>query len=1074
MGEIATHSMIKDKTSFGSTGTECPVKTTIKSISSYIVIDNESTYGNPECVKIEDISALQYTFSVNPWQLEVSGDGGTSNAYGVTSTKTANGTTTNVSWTIDTTSIPSWLTHNAASKTFTAGINTTGAQRQVNIYFDQAESGLRDHCVVTQPKRTDVYVFTANPTTLTLNAINGSGTIDVTSTLNGMSTPWTITTQPASWVTLTESIDGYIVKATDNTSPSKRTTTMVLTQTGSTKPPITITIEQLGAETKWEYFFSVNATYHTFPNSGGSYSFTITSYKQYYVNGQESGSPVTLPYTSQRSSGSSAFTMSGSTVSVSANTTHSKREATFSLTQTEDGSSTGKSLILSVDQDPADDEYEFKITWTSGSDYAETLYVTYPWQVTVADYKTFYIRSRKNGAVFNNISGFTSDASWINITSTTAFTYSLEDNDTGEDRTGTLTLTQAVSGYQCHIVVTQTKEPAIEGWKYYFTVTPTTMSFVSGGNTNATSVTSYRVKTINGVEQSGTREAVDWYSEPKESWLSGVDAPGTGSGIGVGSGAITAAENTNTSPRSGIVTYYQTPTSPASYVNKVDVTCNQAAKVEDVYVFTWNDGSTTDLPTGPFKANEPGFTIGPPRVPIISTKNGTTHGYSVTSKPSWITADISDVNGAIKIDIDKNTSSLSRNGNIVLTQNDSGKTLTITISQTGYAYEFQWVNGGVVEGTDVISYTLTVAPGYVFNSSSEINGLVSTRSVDDWATNAEPVDFTVIDNDENSWLTVTSNVYGGSDNPGLYSIFFSGTVPDSETTYTVQFLQHESAKACLFKIVVESKVQNLIQISSANYDGKYNVYFQAADPVASDVQITYTLIKTGANNNTNAVTMRTGQRIAGIIGLEVTRNDYEAVRIEFVSPQSDSTYAYTYSAATVPINYPVDVSASCRFYGSFGTMVSSDHPMIIPLTSVVNFDGSTSNVASYLKIPTEYNAENTALQLDGKVSFNVEANNNTTNSMKSIEVELLYSTTESDVGTDYGALISSWIENYPVGGKYITIEVQNETVNSSLLDVTDHNTPIYLWFNVRVVYEGWDNPMISCTTSSISFTLTSR
>lgn len=674
--------------------------------------------------------------------------------------------------------------------------------------------------------------------------------------------------------------------------------------------------------------------------------------------------------------------------------------------------------------------------------------------------------SRKNGVLFSNsVAKVESNANWITITAQDRPAFTVAINSDSASRDGIITLTQKESGNTCQIKVHQAGA-SVEEWRYTLVVTPTVVNFSSSGGSQSVTVESFRELYVNGVYQSGSKEFVNWSSSEYIAWASTVDNQ-TSLGTYKGTCTITAIANSTTSDRSGEVLITQSDMSGTSSTVRV----TQAAKVEDVYVFTWGDGSETSIPTEAV-ANAGGFTIGPPKMPPISTKNGATHGYSVTSKPSWLEVRLSDT---LVVDLTKNTSPSSRSGSIVLTQDGSGKTLTITISQKGYAYEFQWVNGGVVESPDVMSYTYTTSPGSVFDSTSIMNTLVSTRSMDDWTNNAEKVDVTVIDTPEISWLTVTVDDYGVAENPGLMDVKLSGTVPDTPgTTYTVQFLQHESAKVCLLKIVVESKVQNLIVISSANYDGKYNVYFQAADPVASDVQITYTLIKTGANGNTNAVTMRTGQRVAGVIGLEVTRNDYEAVRIEFVSPQSDSTYAYTYSAATVPINYPVDVSASCRFYGSFGTMASSDSPMIIPLASVVNFDGSTSSVASYLKIPTEYNQESVALQLDGDVSFNVEANNNTTNSMKSIEVELLYSTTESDVGTDYGALISSWIENYPVGGKYITVEVQNATVNSSLLDVTDHNTPIYLWFNVKVVYEGWDNPMISCTTSSINFTLTSR
>lgn len=1064
MGEIATHSMIKDKTSFGSTGTECPVKTTIKSISSYIVIANESTYGSPECVKIEDISALQYYFNVSPWDLQISGDGGASNAYGIDSTKTANGVTTNVSWSIDATTIPSWLTHNSANKTFTAGINTTGAERTAKVYFDQAESGLRDYCMVTQPKRTDVYVFTANPTSLTLDAVNGKGDIDVTSTLNGSNVGWAVTKQPDSWCTVKDSIDGLAVSATNNTSASERSTTIILTQTGSGKT-LSITIKQFEAVTEWKYFFSVNTTSHNFPNSGGSYSFTITSYKQYFVNGNQSGSQVTLPYTSQRSSGDSAFTMSGSTVSVSANTTHSKRVATFSLTQTENGSSTGKSLILSVDQDPADDEYEFAITWTSGSNYAQTISTTYPWQVTVTDYKTFYIRSRKNGATFSSITGFTSNASWITVTSTTSFTYSIADNDTGSSRTGRLTLTQGESGKQCYIDITQTPEPAVEEWRYTFLVTPTVVNFSSSEGSKSVTVESYKELYINDVYQSGSKEFVNWSSSEYIAWASTVDNQ-TSLGTYKGTCTITAIANSTTSDRNGEVLITQSDVSGTSSTVRV----TQAAKVEDVYVFTWGDGSVADISAGPFKANESGFTIGPPKMPAISTKNGVTHGYSVTSKPSWLEVRLGDT---IVVDLTKNTSTSSRSGSIVLTQNDSGKTLTINLSQTGYEYIFEWYNNNVIEDTGINSYTYTISPGFVFDSTSIMNTLISTKSVDDWATNIEKVDVTVIDAPEISWLTVVVDDYGVEENPGLMDVKLSGTVPQTPgLTYTVQFLQHESAKVCLFKIVVSSLSPNQISIASANYSYGYNIYFQAWDPVASDVGITYTLHK-DSYANTNYITMTAGQRTASVIGLNLTDKEYDTVNIYSVSPKSDDTYSYSYDSSLVPITRPFNISADCKFTSQFSYSSRSGFPMVIPLVKVVDFDGSNKYNTTCLTIPAEYNKEGSILTLSGNISFNVEAHNNTHNSMRSITVEFLASDSSYDIGTDQGVLIKGWTESYPTGGLYIWVIKDNESVDYDLSGIGQgvYIKPIYLWFNVKVEYTGSDIPVISPISSNINLNI---
>lgn len=54
--EIATSSMIANKTGLGYSGNVCPTKTQILNISSLIVINNASSYGANECVKIDDIT----------------------------------------------------------------------------------------------------------------------------------------------------------------------------------------------------------------------------------------------------------------------------------------------------------------------------------------------------------------------------------------------------------------------------------------------------------------------------------------------------------------------------------------------------------------------------------------------------------------------------------------------------------------------------------------------------------------------------------------------------------------------------------------------------------------------------------------------------------------------------------------------------------------------------------------------------------------------------------------------------------------------------------------------------------
>lgn len=69
---------------------------------------------------------------------------------------------------------------------------------------------------------------------------------------------------------------------------------------------------------------------------------------------------------------------------------------------------------------------------------------------------------------------------------------------------------------------------------------------------------------------------------------------------------------------------------------------------------------------------------------IISTKSNSYIGYSVKSKPSWCSVDYGDqTSESMKavVMLSANTTSSSRSGDIVFVQNESGKTITLSISQ---------------------------------------------------------------------------------------------------------------------------------------------------------------------------------------------------------------------------------------------------------------------------------------------------------------------------------------------------------------------------------------------------------
>ena len=97
-------------------------------------------------------------------------------------------------------------------------------------------------------------------------------------------------------------------------------------------------------------------------------------------------------------------------------------------------------------------------------------------------------------------------------------------------------MTRTVAASQAAGVVT---------WNYYFSVTPTSLSFVAGGESKSVTVTSYRKKVINGVETS-TQENVAWTAT----------ISGTGFSKNTNGTSITAAENSGKT-RTGSVSYTQ-------------------------------------------------------------------------------------------------------------------------------------------------------------------------------------------------------------------------------------------------------------------------------------------------------------------------------------------------------------------------------------------------------------------------------------------------------------------------------------------------------------------------------------
>lgn len=135
---------------------------------------------------------------------------------------------------------------------------------------------------------------------------------------------------------------------------------------------------------------------------------------------------------------------------------------------------------------------------------------------------------------------------------------------------------------------------------------------------------------------------------------------------------VTLSANTTSSSRSGDIVFVQNESGKT-----VTLSISQARQM--LYKFTFDDNTTSDKSLSVQAAsNDAQYTI-------KSTLNGSYHGFATTSKPSWITTEYKNQASdsmvcVLKITANTSTSS-SRTGSVLLTQNDSGKTLKINVTQ---------------------------------------------------------------------------------------------------------------------------------------------------------------------------------------------------------------------------------------------------------------------------------------------------------------------------------------------------------------------------------------------------------
>lgn len=557
--EIATYSMILSKLSLGKSGTECPTKTQILAINSLIVIDNASTYGANECVKIDDIrkkaETWNYYLTVSPTSMSF-GAGGGSKSFTVSSykRKVLDGVeqSGDTSVSLKSTTI-SGTGFSLSGTTVSASANEGTSNRTGTVNITQNESNKTATISLSQSGDTAssygewVITVSANPTSV--SSSGGTSTITASAKRTVYWASGNVTeetgnpTLSTNLGSLSSSSSPSTLTLGENTSTSSRTATIAASYSGKSA---TCTVTQSGATPSTTYTFSVNPHKVSVDSSGGSGSVTITSYKTV---------------------GSSTYDVDYSIDSSTLPSWASFNKSTSTFTIQSTTSTTGRTARVYFDQDESGKRDYAELTQTGYTPPADTYVFTIAPNTYNASYgsTTFIPRdvSTKNGSNigYSLTSGGTD---WVIVSTTGKIIVEILKNTTSSTRSTTLVFTQNESGKTQSIKITQSGHTPT----YTFNVTPTNLSVTAAETNETLTVQSY--KTVLKSNGSKTTEYLDYEFSSNNSWVAAARTT-------TNTTYITVAENKTTTQRTAKITLTQAESGAQAFVNVI-----QDGKAEEV------------------------------------------------------------------------------------------------------------------------------------------------------------------------------------------------------------------------------------------------------------------------------------------------------------------------------------------------------------------------------------------------------------------------------------------------------------------------------------------------------------
>lgn len=524
------------------------------------------------------------------------------------------------------------------------------------------------------------YTFTLWTDTLNFSALGGEPTNEkpwfgATSTrtkyLDGVATStvesvaYSHSGRP-SWVTWA---DGTGWRATENlelTARSKTDGTIIQQGSGKTH---TIKWYQAAASQSWSYGWSVTPTSMSFGATGGTKTLSVTSYKQELRNGHNYGNQIALTYTRANSGSVSG---SGTSVTMGNNTSTSTRSGTVTLTQAE----TNRKATISCSQSAGYRTYS-EITASGGS--VSDIPAGGGSRSSFSSMPTYSQTWGWNGSTTGG-GTITSGASISYGTAVSAG--SLGTTVKSRTQVGTLTGTLSLNGKTKSVSV-PVYQAANEftgytygSWSVSLTASSYTISNTGGSVTLYPSAS--RPRYANYTSGSNTRDGSDSATPSlSTNGISGFSLSGT---------TLSASENTSTGSRS--IRVFANYEGASDYV---DIT-QGGASVSYNYYFYWNGAGASESIHHAASGDTLSKTFISYKKKVINgseTSDTYDVGVNLSGTPSWSSVTVSGKTVSSKAS--ENIEESSRSATVTVTQRESGKKLTLDITQNAATIVYEYV-----------------------------------------------------------------------------------------------------------------------------------------------------------------------------------------------------------------------------------------------------------------------------------------------------------------------------------------------------------------------------------------------